>query len=340
MFTNKKLKKYFLVFISLFIICNYLNKIYGQEKVLLSKNEMSGYELKNQSKIHWLVGKDNQVHYGIGQQWQILDVEEVQYVYINYCIFRSIPETILGTTFSAQSNVNPYIWGSPTGSITGDGTWQVIDGKLNNSNAIYFTRGNIGIKLFFPFYQNKDLNQRIENISKKLIEKINQNLPEEIFSAEKKAQSDSGTIKIFESSINIIDNILQKFTLCNSNFSKWVINDEQYNIGLRKEWKNNAVTIGIDLCKFNTANEAKLAAEIKCKSSNISQRFFDLDGQNLLHQLQSEWNDFLKSKISANSFSFIGTKDDISIHIYCFNAGDINFDVIYSIVNEIATKKH
>jgi hypothetical protein len=259
-------------------------------------------------------------------------------VYISYCEFHSLPETILGTAFSAQCNVTPYIWGSPTGSIIGEGSWSAIGNNFNNSNTIYFVRGNIGIQVFFPFYQYMDLNQRMENISNKLIKKIDQNILEEIRFAEKNSLSDSGIVQFYESTTNGISNLLHEYTLYNIKLSKWIIGDDRYYFGMRKEWKNDAITIGSDLCKFNTEIEAKWAAEIKSENSSISHRVFDLNGQNLLQQVQSEWDYYLNSKISNDTFSFIGTKGNTTIHIYCFNTKDINFNIIYSIVNEVAIK--
>ena len=236
MFANIDFKKYFslLISLTLFTLPNHPVRLYSQEQVLLSESEMPGYELENESTIHWVVGEDNQIQYGIGQQWEIMGAEE-QYVYINYCEFISIPEAIVATAFSALSHAVPYIWGSPTGSLTGDATWFAL-----GSNAIYFIRGNIGIQLFLPFYQNKDSSQRMQIILNKLVGKISQNLSAEIVTLENTLRQKQIPLREYRALTDPVANseLMNGFSLHSTRDSKWLIDSKNLMMGMRNEWEN------------------------------------------------------------------------------------------------------
>lgn len=155
------------------IVLNFCSVLHCQEDVLLSKDEMPGYELVNESKVHWLVSEKNDVHFGISQQWKIMGVDDDIYVYIDYMAFSSATEAMQKTTFNSQSYSLPYELGTPTKSVIGDKTWTCVSEKQEQSDAIIFVKDNIGIKLFIPFYKGEDISQRIDYISKLILEKIN-----------------------------------------------------------------------------------------------------------------------------------------------------------------------
>ena len=168
---TKRAYKKLALLLSLAVLNSY-SVLLCQENVLLSIDDMSGYELVNESKVHWLVSEKNEVHFGIGQQWKIIGIDDDIYVYIDYIAFSSATEAMQKTTFNSQSYSLPYELGTPTKSVIGDKTWTCVSEKQEQSDAIIFVKDNIGIKLFIPFYKGEDLSQRIDYISKLILEKI------------------------------------------------------------------------------------------------------------------------------------------------------------------------
>lgn len=161
------------------VVLNFCSLILCQEPILLSKDDMPGYELVNESKIHWLVSEKNDVHFGIGQKWKMMNSEEDIYVYIEYVSFTTSTEAMQKTAFNSQSYSLKYTLGSPSKSKIGDETWIPSSKNTEESYAVLFVRGNIGIKVFIPLYKGKDLSQRIENISKLILVKVDNHLSNE-----------------------------------------------------------------------------------------------------------------------------------------------------------------
>jgi hypothetical protein len=114
------------------------------ESFLLTEAEMSGYELKIQSSDSWIIGEGDKIHPAMEQTWHIMGKDGSE-IYISYCVFYTEAEAIQGTAHAANSHAEFYIWGSLTGSISGDVSWVAI-----GDGAQYFVRGNVGIVIFKP----------------------------------------------------------------------------------------------------------------------------------------------------------------------------------------------
>ncbi|HET6559055.1 MAG TPA: hypothetical protein VFG54_17165 [Prolixibacteraceae bacterium] len=296
----------------------------GQSQIFLLEDEINGYKLKNHSKTQ-LYSSDKQLRTADVQQFKMLDSKGNQYIYIQYFVFNSIPSAIDGTNRLSQRFAVPYIWGSPTGNIIGEDTWTILNPKLINSNAIFFVRGNIGIQLFI---QGTVTNQLVKLISDKIVKKIDKYLSTDVTSNTINSLSDSV--------INMQPNMQKSYINSASKLSQWVIDSIQYKSGLRKEWNNGAITMGIDICLLKDTQEALAAAKIKSKNCSISKNIYDLNDQNYKQFIESEWNYYMNSKISNQTFSFIAYKGPFAFHVYGLNIANSNFDITQAIINELA----
>ena len=178
MITNNKHKIILLALLNLIILILQPVKLLGQGQIFLEKDEINGYNLESQSKIHWY-GPDKQLRTADEQKFKILNSKSNQYIYIQYYVFNSVSEAIIETTRLSQRFAVPYIWGSPTGTVIGEDTWTLLNTKLTNSNALFFVRGNVGIQLFI---QGTFTDQLVKIITDKILKKINNYLSLDISS--------------------------------------------------------------------------------------------------------------------------------------------------------------
>ena len=299
-------------------------RLLGQSQIFLLEDEINGYKLENHSKTH-LYSSDKQLKTAVIQQFKVLDSKGNQYIYIQYFVFNSIPSAINGTYRLSQRFAVPYIWASPTGTIIGEDTWTILNPKLINSNAIFFVRGNIGVQLFI---QGTVTNQLVRLISDKIEKKIDKYLSADVESKTINSLSDSV--------INMQPELENSYINSASKLSRWVIDSIQYKSGLRKEWNNDTITMGIDICLFKNTQEAMAAAKIKSESCSISKTVYDLNDQNYKQFIESEWNYYMNSKISNQTFSFIAYKGPFAFHVYGLNIANSNFDITQAIINQLA----
>ena len=309
----------------------------GQENFLLNENEMSGFELKRQSKIHWLVGKD-QIHYGIGQKWHVTGLEKNRNIHIEYCEFITEVDALYSTAFASRSNVSQYLWGSHVGSFIGDDSWVGINHKSKIASAVYFVRGNVGVKIFIPFFLENQI-QVIESLSSKLINTINQNLSPAVLSLEQNEKENQILQEEYQRITNPVLNldVMDGYTHYKTWDSKWISDSDKLLIGRRNEWKNdNGAIIAIDICKFDSPSIAKKAVEIKSRNNSQFTRIFNLKEPASLKTIITEWQNTKKNVLKRRMFSVLCTDDSSVILIYYYNPAGIETEVIETIVDRLS----
>ena len=323
--TSNKSRLILLALLSLTILTVYPVYLFGQSEIFLTKDEVKGFELERHSK--YARGNDKQIKTVDIQKWKILDSEVNQYFYVQYYVFSSVPAAISGTTRLSQRFAVPYVWGSPTGFTVGEATWSSLKNEVNNSSALFFVKGNVGIQLFVHGLDNKQL---IKTVTDKLVTKLDRFLQSTSKSEEGSHIVDSLIYKKLNIGFNYTDTISKQ--------SHWIVDSTQYKSGLRKEWSNGISTIGIDACLFNNEDEADAAAKRKSEICSISNHVYDLKDQNYASFVKSEWELYLSTEISNRTFSFVGIKDNIAFHFYCFNIGKDDFETINFVISQLAKK--
>lgn len=164
---NSKIKHMRIPIVCFFFLLPFCGLIHAQDWLLLKEDSMKGYKLLSQTTTIWPISGDSLETNIIQQRWRLLEKEDF---YIEYCEFNCEENAIKGTTYAANSNALPFISGSPTGEIIGDASWVAIDGS-----AVYFQKGNIGIKIFKPVNLRPEDQNKIISISNEVLIKIRDN---------------------------------------------------------------------------------------------------------------------------------------------------------------------
>lgn len=323
--TSNKSRLILLALLNLTILTVNPVYLFGQGEIFLTKDEVKGFELERHSKYDR--GNDKQIKTIDIQKWKILDSEVNQYFYVQYYVFSSVPAAISGTTRLSQRFAVPYIWGSPTGFTVGEATWSSLKNEVNNSSALFFVKGNVGIQVFVHGLNNRQL---IKTVTDKLVTKIDRFLQTTI-------KSEDGS-NIIESLIYKKLNVGFNYTDSISKQSHWIVDSTQYKSGLRKEWSNGISTIGIDACLFNNEDEANAAAKMKSEICSISDHVYNLKDQNYPEYVKIEWELYLRSEISNRTFSIVSTKNNIAIHLYCYNIDKSDFEIVNYVFNQLVKK--
>jgi hypothetical protein len=317
------------LFINVVKILIILSTGYAQEQYLLSANDIAGYTLERQSMMHWAIDEQDKIHFGIGQQWICNDNE----IDIGYCQFKNSAEALMGTAYTAtKSYATPYIWGSFNGSIVADATWIAIDGR-----AIFFVRGNIGIKILLSLHFSDNHNQTLTLLSNKLLNKIESNLADEIISFE-------ATIK--EKQIPIVDYTAITEAVVNSATmaeyqshstwdSKWLFETDSMSPGIRKEWINDKGSIiGIDISQYESNLFALNAGKFQGK--NTSSKVFHIDDLDSLKSIISDWQKWCELGFPKELFSVVGYKENVAFHFYQYDSAGIDTNSLYTIVEKLS----
>jgi len=320
----------FLLINSLFILI-FLSSNNAQENYMLSEADFSGVKLLKQSHIHWTINNKNDMLMGLRQKWNGND--ENQGIFIDYCKFNNEAEAFISTAYAAvKSNAAPFIWGSFNGSIIADGSWVALDGS-----AIYFVRGNIGVKIFKPVnFRQADI-QLLSSMSLKIADKIDSHLSPDVKTNEKIAKNNQIPMTEFDAmtSIKILDTYSSGPTLD----SKWIIDSGSFALGIRKEWKNaNGNKANIDICQFDSVQDAEKASQIRSNNSYLYDRIIDLEDLKLLDSMLQEWKEKRVKGLPDKSFSVIGIKGNIAVHFYLFNKSGIDTSLFPLLFEELSLK--
>ena len=246
---------------------------------------MPGYQLVRQKSDSWTINDNYDKVNGIEQKWHIQKGDVHQNIHIYYCEFNSIAEAINGCAYSVtKRNAIPLIWGSMSGSIIGDYSWISI-----NNGSIFFLRGNVGINIFKPHFQQGDENIML-NITDKIISKIDKNLSSEILSSERHAKQEQIPMSYYRL---MTDPLLSSAEM--SGFSphkiwdsKWMYKPNDFTAGIRKEWiKENGAIISIDISMFDSDIAALSAAENQGRITRSC--VFTLDNLDSLQSILEKW---------------------------------------------------
>lgn len=324
--TNNKWGLIMFVLLYFTILLANPSKLSGQSQIFLEESELNAFDLMRQSKIYWY-DSDKHLRTAEDQEWRAFDSENNQYVYIQYYIFNSIQEAINGTAKLSQRFAVPYIWGSPTDFTVGEATWSSLKNDVNNSSALFFVKGNVGIQVFVNGLDNRQL---IKTVTDKLVTKLDRYLQSTIKSEDESNIVDSLIYKKLNIGFNYTDSISKQ--------SHWIVDNTQYKSGLRKEWSNGISTIGIDACLFNNEDEANAAAKMKSEICSISNHVYDLKDQNYPENVKIEWELYLRSEISNRTFSIVSTKNNIAFHLYCYNIDKSDFETVNYVFNQLVKK--
>jgi len=107
-------------------------------------------------------------------------------------------------------------------------------------------------------------------------------------------------------------------------------------MGRRTEWINDSGSlICIDICQFDTEEQAKQAADIQSQQSFSP--IFTMDSLASLQQIIMDWQlRQPKFGLEENLFSVVSCKGNLAVHIYQFDSTTINTDFTYSVVEKLA----
>ncbi len=327
MFNNKYLR-----YLIIFIVCEmnslglfYINAINAQQKFLLTEDEMPGFALRSQSNSIWTIGEGKH-HDVILQWWQKIGTSNEFNIY--YCEFDNEVEAILGTSYAAtRSNSIAFTWGYLTGSIRGDGSW-VSDG------ALYFVRGNVGIKIFSPFFVDDDL-LVLDGLANEILDKIEMNLSQDILELEELVKQKQIPASDYQTVTEPVINstLMSNYSLLSTWDSKWLVDSVSLTMGIRKEWKNAAgAVVSFDICKYENEEQARNAIAMRSKHIPTT-RSMELDN---LDSLQSIVQTFKDKNNRKTSYFMLGFKDNITVHYYHFNPDTIDWDDFYGIAEGLS----
>jgi hypothetical protein len=292
---------------------------------------MIGFELITQYTNHIVIEDKFKLHEVIEQEWHKTGDDDNQLVGVTYCEFNTSAKAIASIAYSAtRGNALPYIWGSNTGSIIKDGSWI---GAIRE-DAIYFIRGNIGIRIFNPLRFNENDRQIMLDLCTKLQKKVEKNLTYEIIAFEKRLKQEQIQMTTYQDLTRSVINseIMKDFSPHSEWDSKWLIDSTKMAMGIRQEWKdNNGAVIGIDICQFESQNIACEAAKLMSYNTWIENRLFQLDNIDSLKQILDTWE---KYRIEKN-ITIVAYKNDIAYHIYYFDPIKIDTEFLYAVVEKL-----
>lgn len=294
-----------------------------QESFLLTEEEMPEYKLLRQCQFGWIIAEGDQMHKVIQQKWRSNGKD----IFIEYGEFRSEVEAIKGTAYTSHTFQMYFSWGSPFCSVYGDGTWVSME-----NTAIFFVRGNIGIKINF----DRDNSEFISLLSNKILNKIESNLSPDILSYE-------NTIKQTQMDANIYQVIVEPFThselmngysLHSTWDSKWVIDTGNLIMGIRKEWKDaNGSVIGIDICKFDNDLDASDASELMNRNTFFYfNNKFELDDLETLREIIDKWQYLGQEYDFTHNITVVGLKNNIAVHVYQYHPVGVDTEKFKNIV--------
>lgn len=301
----------------------------GQEKVKLSPEDMPDYLLIGETPFPWSMGPGYEYIMGIRQIWNAPGQE----LNIDYCEFQTEPEAVYKMFyFAPRSNSTIFIWGSIDGQrIIGDGTWIPAE-KTSPNECLYFTRGNIGVKIDLHPDAADDGQKNLLSIIVKIMDKIEKNIPQGVKSFEQ-------TIKlqqIPEASYgqitgSILDSdLMQNYSLKYTWDSKWPIDSTRCMMGRRHEWVDETgKSIGLDICRFFNSSDAKTAVETMGMSTMATDHLLNLE--NNLDSMSIIIDDWEKWGKKTN-LSVIGYKKHVAFHLFKYDSSGIDTNTVRSLV--------
>lgn len=323
--TNIKPLRVFIVSIVLILPINAI--IHAQDRLLLSDNDMEEYKLMSQMNTFWPISADSLKSNVIRQRWRISGKDDF---YINYCEFDCEENAIKGTAYAANSNAMPFIFGSPTGEIIGNASWVALDG-----GAVYFQKGNIGIKIFKPVNLKPEDRNNILNISNKVLVKIRDNIPSDIKTKEKELLKYQISITDYqktteESKVLLIQDGYTEYKAENS---KWLVTEDSLVMGFRKQWSKDQSIFSIDIAQYSNVIDAQKAIEYQGKI--FVSPVCIINDNNSVYEAINECLNKWDISDTIKYISIVGRSGNISIHLFYYNNTGIDAEKMYKLINVI-----
>ena len=328
----------FIIYVILLVICPF--NIRSQEidenvyKYLLTESEMPGYEIIKSEPSSWY-GLEKEF---IWQEWDVEGTDGRRDFFFIVGVFDSIWEAINKVEYNIGPRAHEfiYIWGSPNGSIPGDESWFMIG--FPHEESTIFVRGNVVVLI------NKRVNEiphniTVETLTSKMLRKVEQNLDSEILSIEQTARvkqiSSEKYQQITDETVN--SDKMTGYSVFSEWDSKWLIDENSFAMGKRKEWKNyNGALIGIDICEFESDDAARSAVEFHTHTIRFRHSFtpfFDIDDFSTLDSLIVNWQ-----WIDYNIITGICKKGKTAMQVYHYNPEGINTEDFKSIAIQLANR--
>jgi hypothetical protein len=306
-----------IVIIVIFIVQFFPILTIGQNKYLLSKGNMNEFKLISQRNIFWQINLNSHTRDAIEQRWKI---NEEDY-FIDYCMFPNDPAAINSTSFNANSNATPFVFGSTTGEILGDFSWVSIDGS-----ALYFQCDSFGVKVYKPNGINSEAKNELFNISKLILNRIKENDLSKVGLDKKQILGKgnliiAGRIDSLFSSVGFIHNKSER--------SKWIINNDSVIYSIRDQWRKHNSIFSIDVIELSDTISIQAALSFRSKISFCP--VITINNDSIVSAELEKCYKNLDILTTPNDFSFIVKKDNLLLHFYYHNNGEIDHGFIYNI---------
>jgi len=304
------------------------------EKYTLTESDLPGYELIGMSETRLNTGLQR----AIKQVWKKEGEEKLKTIIISTAVFENEIQAISGMTNLKGSYSVLFEFGTLTSCTIGDKSWSNL-GTVEA--AILLTRGNVGVVIDQMASSSEEISF-LENLSKKILDKIEKNLSNEIKASEEQARAFQIPLVKYEELVNNAINLpaMQGFSLTSEWDSKWKVDETTLVMGRRVEWKNSTgAIVGIDMAEFDTETAARQAMEIRLHEvdAHISspRSVFQVDAPSSIDSLVATWQSHL---FASRIISGISAKGKVAIHIYHYNPQGNDTALFSAVTKEMANK--
>jgi hypothetical protein len=245
-------------------------------------------------------------------------------------LFDSIPDALFGMAGYSKSFAGVYEFGTFDGILVGDISWV-------EDSSIIFVRGNIGARV-----QHTGNLQLVEFLSRKMLEKIDQNLDQDTMETEQRLKEHRISKTVYETILQdcIPAGRISDFSQQIISDSKWLLPGVSSVMGWRTEYVDDAGNvIGIDVASGPTGSDAFVMAETRLSyiptspahddSSWVLTTTDEASLDSLIMHLRNRQN---YTTISKNIISGIVNENKYVAHVYCYAPSEVDIDLFRSVV--------
>jgi hypothetical protein len=317
--------KHIIIFFSVIIlvILN-ITKLSAQSEFLLAGADMPEHKLTNQDSIYWPFIEMPKSRNVIQQIWNKSKDEDY---YVQYYKFNSEEEAITTTSFAATSFSMPYVMGSPTGKLIGDFSWVSLD-----QGAVYFQKGNFGIKIFKPLDLDSEKKIKVSELSDKVLAKVIKSIAPEILNNDVDLLRNRISESAYQNKTKkSADLLTQKgYFKDKSETTKWKGSKDSLKMGLRKQWLTSKSCISIDVIELSDDTEAKNYSESRSALTFSPVCLINSDESihKTLNEIIKRWGDGNKIQY----ISVVGQSGKTLIHFYYYNEEGIDIDTFEELI--------